>query len=238
MTNRYIEHIIEPRRLLLCWQSGSNRIRHIVAELLLNEKSVDLRYLIDTADYKNAIADGFKGYPAYPIENGQFFKNVLGIFMRRLPPRSRGDFHIFLDAIRIKSDASLSDFALLGYSGGKLPDDDFFFIHPFEDINEDFELLTIIQGLRHYPDAVKLIEDKVITLQSEVKLIPEPENTTDPQAIAIYFGNTKLGFIGRGLLSSFHSWLNDNRIKAAFIERINGSVDHRKIYIFVSVDKK
>jgi hypothetical protein len=206
--------------------------------LVDNNGSVDLKYLIDTTDYKNAVADGFKGYPAYPIENGQLFKNVLGIFMRRLPPRSRKDFHIFLDSIRIKSDTAISDFALLGYSGGKLPDDDFFFIHPFEDADDKFELLTMIQGLRRYPSAVKLIEDNLLTTDSDVKFIREPENKFDPQAIAIYFENTKLGYIGRGLLSSFHSWLGDNRIKVAFIERINGSIDHRKVYIFVKVDKK
>jgi hypothetical protein len=223
---------------LLCWQSGSKRFRHIVAKLEDNNGSIDLRYLVDTIDYKNAVADGFKGYPAYPIENGHFFKNVLGIFMRRLPPRSRKDFHIFLDSIRIKADTVISDFALLGYSGGKLPDDDFFFIHPFEDNDNELELLTIIQGLRHYPDAVKLIEDKVLTTDSNVRFISESDNKVDAQAIAIYFENTKLGYIGRGLLSSFHSWIDDNRIKSAFIERINGSIDHRKVYIFVSVDKK
>jgi hypothetical protein len=238
MTYRYIEHIIEPKRLLLSWQSGVTRLRHIVAELISNDKSVDLRYLIDTADYKNAVSDGFKGYPAYPVENGQIFRNVLGIFMRRLPPRSRKDFHIFLDSIRIKPDTVISDFALLGYSGGKLPDDDFFFVHPFENIDENFELLTMIQGFRHQDDAVKMIENNVLTIQSEVKLRCEPDNKVDPQAIAIYVENTKLGYIGRGLLSSFHSWINDNRIKSAFIERINGSTDHRKVYIFVSVDKK
>ena len=60
------------------------------------------------------------------------------------PPRSRGDFGRFLGALRIKADAEISDFALLGYSGAKLPDDDFTVIHPFENASVPFEFMVVL----------------------------------------------------------------------------------------------
>lgn len=232
---RFIEHIIEPKKLLLTWQDKLTRSRYIIAELINNGLTVDLRYLIDTPDYQSALAKGFEGYPAFPIINEKIFKDVLNVFLRRLPPRSRGDFGLYLESIRILPTAEISDFALLGYSGAKLPDDDFFIVHPFENETQSFEFLTLIQGLRHYPEAIDLVENKKISTDSEVYFVREPENIFDTQAIAIYFNNTKLGFVCRGLLSSFHTWLDTNRIESAFIERINGSPEHRKVHIFIKI---
>ena len=91
---------------------------------------------------------------------GAVRQNVLPSFMKRLPPRSRGDFGRFLDALRIKSEAKdeISNFALLGYSGAKLPDDDFTVIHPFENASVPFELMLPVQGYRHYKEQLPLDE--------------------------------------------------------------------------------
>ncbi len=130
---RYIEHIVEPDRLLLSWQTSSERLRMLVAELIRNGNDADLVYLKESEDFLKVQSLEFEGYPGFVIEK-DIHKNVLTSFMKRLPPRSRGDFGRFLDALRIKTEAKdeISDFALLGYSGAKLPDDDFTVIHIFE----------------------------------------------------------------------------------------------------------
>lgn len=230
----WIEHIIEPERLLLTWQpkdKEGDRTRRLVAELVKTEKGwIDLHYLVHTQDYDHAKKLGFQGYPAFPLERPSY-QNVMDVFMRRLPPRSRGDFSLYLESIRIHRDAKLSDFALLGYSGAKLPDDDFNVVHSFESVRGPFEFLTEISGFRYH--GMNVLNS--LKLGSIVCLKPEPENQNDPQAIQVMYDNQKLGYINRAQAPSFHSWLNSHRIKKTIIERKNGSMDRPSVYIFVSV---
>src|SRR3990167_8972072 len=123
---RFIEHIIEPTKLLLAWQSSDekHRTRYIVAELTSTRDDVELVYLPETKDFIEAQKHGFKDYPAFQDIN-KTHHHVLDAFMRRLPPRKRGDFSQYLESLRLKPDTKMSDFALLGYSGAKLLSDGF-----------------------------------------------------------------------------------------------------------------
>lgn len=146
----FIKHIIEPNRLLLAWQSPEEqcRTRYIVAELNATGTDISLTYLPQTKDNQEAQNKGFDSYPAFPSTNA-LHHNVLDAFMCRLPPRTRGDFTQYLEGLRLKPDAKLSDFALLGYSGAKLPSDGFSIIHPFSHVDGACELLLEAAGYRH-----------------------------------------------------------------------------------------
>src|SRR5688572_15983913 len=98
-----IEHIIEPTKLLLAWQSADeqHRTRYIVAELKRVGEEVSLVYLPNTADFIEAQKKGFTAYPAFQDTNIHYH-NVLDTFMRRLPPRTRGDFTQYLEGQRLK----------------------------------------------------------------------------------------------------------------------------------------
>ena len=90
----YIEHIREPKKLLLCWQapSGPDRRRHIIAELYhLNDKYF-FRYLKDTEDFKRAKNLGCAMYPSFKADKQEYTDGVLEAFIGRIPPRSRNDF--------------------------------------------------------------------------------------------------------------------------------------------------
>jgi hypothetical protein len=92
--------------------------------------------------------NGFEPYPTFPdIE--LVYDNVIDAFMRRLPPRKRGDFTKYLEGLRLLPNASLRDFTLLGYSGAKPPSDGFSIIHPFNNIDSCCELLLKVAGFRH-----------------------------------------------------------------------------------------
>lgn len=112
----FIEHIIEPNKLLLAWQSLDEKdsTRYIVAELNRAEnKKITLIYLINTEDFRKAQNKGFESYPAFP-DIAKTYDNVFDTFMRRLPPRTRRDFPQYLEGLRLKPDVQLNDFALLG----------------------------------------------------------------------------------------------------------------------------
>ena len=149
---RYIEHIVEPEKLLLSWQTSQpnhDRGRMFVAELIRKEDNADLIYLRDSDDFLKAKSLGFTEYTGFTSAQ-QTHHNALFIFMKRLPPRSRGDFEKYLNSLRIRTDAEISDFALLGYSGAKLPDDDFTVIHTFENAVPPFEFILHVQDYHYY----------------------------------------------------------------------------------------
>ncbi len=228
---RYIEHIVEPERLLLSWQAKSERQRMLVADLIRNGKDANLVYLKESEDFLKAQNLGFDGYPGFAIES-DIHKNVLTSFMKRLPPRSRGDFGRFLDALRIKSDAEVSDFALLGYSGAKLPDDDFTVIHILENASVPFELMLLVQGYQHYQEQLPFAE---LSVGMQAGFEAEPDNKIDSEAIKILINGVLVGCVCRGLTGSFHKWMKAGLTISAYVERKNGTEEKPKIFLYVSV---
>ncbi len=233
---QFIEHIIEPDRLLLSWQTssaGQERQRLFVAELVRKGDDADLIYLAGQDEFCLAKERGFENYPGFTTDKKEH-KNVLSSFMKRLPPRNRKDFPRFMESLRLRADARISDFALLGYSGAKLPDDDYTVIHPFTNAHPPFELLLPVQGYRYYLQNVPYVtlsEGRIVHFEKE------PGNLNDPQAIRIVIQDKTFGYVCRGLLDSFHSWLNSGYNITASIERINGKSDNPKIFLFVTITR-
>ena len=230
---RYIEHIVEPEKLLLSWQATIARQRMFVAELISNGDDANLVYLKGSEDFSKAQSLGFEKYPGFDAEK-EVHENVLGSFMKRLPPRSRGDFGRFLDALRVKSEAKeeISDFALLGYSGAKLPDDDFTVVHIFKNASVPFELMLPVQGYQYYQEQLPLTE---LSEDMQADFEAEPDNKFDPEAIKIIINGVKVGYVCRGLTGSFHKWMKAGLAITAYIERINGTEQKPKIFLYVSV---
>jgi hypothetical protein len=233
----YIRHIIEPKRLLLAWQApeGGDRMRHLVAELRRRGADADLVYLRESKDYADAKSKGFKKgeYPGFPADKDN--TGVLAAFMRRLPSRQRGDFDKFLDAIRIAPNAEISDFALLGYAGARLPGDDFSIIHPFDDAKPPFEFLLLVAGYRYYQANVPR---ESLKAGMAVRFELEPGNPHDPGAIRIVIPDVSehtAGYVCRGLLPQFRRWMvSGMRIEGTF-DRLNGTGERPLVYLFVTV---
>jgi len=232
----FIKHIVEFDKLSLVWQSDRdpNHLRYIVAELIRQNNNVQLRYLKDTTDFNTALSFGFNGYPAFNIEKEIHTSGVLEAFKRRLPPRARGDFGKYLEMFRLPQSAEISDFALLGYSGAKLPGDEFSIIPSLEKVIQSFEFLMEVAGFRYNSK----IPIENITLKSQVTFEAELDNPVDSNAIMILLDGNKIGYVTRNLLPYFYRWLEENRIEAAVIERKNGQPDRPTLYIFVELKAK
>jgi hypothetical protein len=231
---KYIEHLIEPERLLLCWQAlnSRQRSRHIVGELIRKSGKVVLKYFEGKPDFNEAIEKGFTGYPAFQIKSGKIYENeVLEAFTRRLPPRSRSDFYRYLELRSINPDSEISDFALLGYTGAKLPDDGFEIVHPFDNINGDFEFVSEVAGFRHESE----IAAEDVQIGERVQFIEEPENAYDDQAIRIEINGKKIGYVDRGHLGIFHSHFRSAHNISGEVVRKNGTVDRPLIYIYTCI---
>jgi len=146
---RIIEHIYEPERLFLCWQAPieRKRARYVIAELRKTEKGYSFRYLNDTVDFGKARKLGFTIYPAFRDVNKEYTVGVIEAFSRRIPPRSRNDFEEYLKNFRLPANVQMSDFALLGYSGAKLPSDGFSIVNSLEDACVPSEFLIELQSI-------------------------------------------------------------------------------------------
>jgi hypothetical protein len=230
-----IKHVPDPNRLLLVWQApeGKSRARFVVGELCQQEGQVVFRYLSDTAEFKKACAEGFVCYPAFRKTNLEYTQNVLDTFLRRLPPRKRGDFGKYLEQWRLAPNVEISDFALLGHTGAKLPNDGFSLINPFDQIELPHEFYIEVAGFRHQKNIC--IAD--ISVGMDTAFIAEPENEFNRNAVRIEVAGKIIGYVSNPQCKAFNNWLELYSISAS-IERINGTSDRPLVYIYGRVDLK
>ncbi|MGZ8911311.1 MAG: HIRAN domain-containing protein [Methylococcaceae bacterium] len=229
-----IEHVIDPERLLLVWQApeGKSRNRYVVGELRQSHGKVVFRYFPDTEEFKKASAEGFVCYPAFRKTSQEYNQSVLESFLRRLPPRKRGDFAKYLEQWRLAPHVEISDFALLGHTGAKLPNDGFSLINPFDNIEPPYEFYIEVAGFRYYQDNIS-IHDIAVSMNAE--FIPEPDNEHDSNAVRIEVAGKKIGYVNKVQSKSFIRWLQHYSINAS-VERINGIRERPLIYIFGRVE--
>jgi hypothetical protein len=231
-----LQHIIEPGALLLTWQpsdeSGAQRTRRVVGRLAVHDNQVTFCYLKGTEDFEKALEAGFRGYPAFRLEDKSqsvFVQGVMESFLRRLPPRSREDFGDYLKLHRLPEPFVFSDLALLGYTGAKLPSDGFSLLPDFqiEDVPCDF--ITEIAGFRHYRSSTQ-----GLSVGDSVSFDLAPKNEVDSDAISILHHGETIGYVNRAMRVVFRSWLESLAVDAR-IERLNGKLDRPLVYLYVSV---
>ncbi|MDL2401588.1 HIRAN domain-containing protein [Rhizobium mayense] len=235
-----IEHIVEPSRLLLTWQTlddSKSRTRFAVGELqaasppTFTYYSEDEFFRVNGKPLTYIRSIGYAQYPAFKPTKLHHVDGVLEAFLRRLPPRNRADFDKYITHFRLSRNTTISDFALLGITEAKLPADGFALVDPLDDTVKTRELMIEVVGHRHYPS------DLDGALGEAVDLIPEPENQWDPHAVMVLARGMKVGYINKFQCAAFLQWISEDRVTAV-IERVNGTADHPRLYIFVRVSPR
>ena len=239
-----LKHIIEPKQLLLTWQAPQGEScggkRCVVAELRrknIESNHITFHYLSDTKDYKEAITKGFSGYPAFSLDKTEHNHDVLAAFARRIPSRKRGDFIEYLSYWNISAEAgkSMSDFALMGYTGAGLPSDGFNLIHTYEEATPPCELILEIAGFRHEIFAMQMLENGALHKDSVVTFRLEPENEHDSNAVAIYAANdVKIGYVKTKQGIVFERYIDNSEISANIVQ-INGHEDKPVVLVYVKI---
>lgn len=229
-----INNIIEPNRLLLRWQSTksiekSGRTHWIIGELERSNNDANLKYLEGKEDFDHAKLLGFTGYPGFSL-NHPLHVNALSAFTKRLPPKSRKDFSDYLMFFCIPPHAELSEFALLGYTMARLPSDGFSIIHPFDDVEGNFEFVTEIAGFRYYGGLKRGFKTG-----DHVEFQEEPENKFDPMAVQVIFNGEKIGNITKGHIEPIRKLLANCKIANGKAIRIIERKDHPRAFIFVTI---
>lgn len=227
-----IQNVSEPNHLMLVWQSPDldggprARKRYVVADVFRDGDDAYLVYR-DDEDTKDAETLGFRGYPAFNISRTRH-QNVIGAFMRRMPPRDRSDYHKYLERFRI-SNVEMSDFALLGYTEAKLPTDGFSLVNPLNDISVPSEYLLELSGYRKYiSDACEM------ALGDQLDLESEPTNEHDASAVKFVWKGKVVGYVNRVQAPAVSRWLTSQTLECVF-ERRNGTADRPRGYAFLTV---
>lgn len=228
-------HIVEPVGLYLTWQpqdeQAKTRTRRVVADIRRDSHgSVVFRYLKGTTDFKEAEMAGFKGFPAVDIKSEGTSTGVLEALLRRLPPRKREDFSEFLALHRLPHPFAYSDFALLGYTGARLPSDGFSLVPIFPEDVAPCDYIIEIAGFRHADGA----DVSRLSVGERVSFSVDAENPVDQDAIGIVHGGIRIGYVNRALKDSFGLWMKKNLVTGT-IERLNGKPERPLVYVRVSI---
>lgn len=231
----YIEHIRHPKRLLLVWQGaeGSARLRRSVAELVCEGTVVRFRYLVGTNDFDEACNAGFVSFPAFRKLDAEYSLGVVDTLLRRLPPKSRGDYGKYLEQFRIRIDQPVSAFELLGITGAKLPSDGFSIVDPLEEMTTDCDVMMEVAGFRHVAKESGIsVSD--IRQGSDVRFVPEPDNEHDPNAVLVMFNQAPIGYVIRQQAPAIKQLLSTSEVRAK-VERINGTEDRPLIHLLTNI---
>jgi hypothetical protein len=238
--SQFIEHVVEPDTLLLAWQAPDhmkNRRRWLVARVNVSNAEWTLTYLRERdfeqansgASYDEVRKLGYEGYPAFALSEQHHPKSVRAALMRRVPPRTRPDFPVYLAQFGFSGDADVSDAVLLAYTGGKLPSDGFSFAPELQIAMAVGDLIFDLAGTRYYVN-----ESCSVRVGDPLSFRREPENTFDRDAIEVLCRDYRIGYINRLQARAFSYWM-DHRSVEASIQRLNGRPGEPKVYAFVRV---
>lgn len=231
-----LRHLVEPSRLLMTWQPSDEgaplRTRRVVGEVFSDKASGDVvfRYLKGTDDFLAAEAAGFKGFPAFRLEHTEIRHGVLESLMRRLPPRNREDFSDYLQLHGLAVPFKLSDIALLGHTGARLPSDGFGLVPEFPEDVGPCEYVMEVAGTRHALQSA--LSD--LHVGDVVSFEPDPSNAMESDALAVLHHGHRIGYVNRALKGMFHRWLQSGRMTAT-IERQNGKPNRPLLFVRVSL---
>lgn len=231
-----LSHLVEPSRLLMTWQPSDEgapvRTRRVVGEVVLDMSSAEVvfRYLKGTGDFDAAVTAGFKGFPAFRLEDTEIRHGVLESLMRRLPPRNREDFGDYLRLHGLAAPFKLSDLALLGYTGARLPSDGFALVPEFPADAGPCDYVMEVAGTRHVLQGA--LSD--LRVGDAVSIERDPSNAVESDALAVVHHGQCIGYVNRALKSTFYRWLQSGRMTAT-IERQNGKPNRPLVFVRVSV---
>ncbi|MFL6846169.1 MAG: HIRAN domain-containing protein [Allosphingosinicella sp.] len=184
----------------------------------------------DGRSYSEVEKLGFRGYPAFSVQQEVHADGVEAALMRRLPPRSRSDFVEYTKLFRLPPGLTLSNMGLLARSEAKLPSDGFSVVDPLRPDAVACDLVLEVAGFRFYREQL----EKSLQLGDQVSFAAEDDNLHDSNAVAIRAGGTVIGYVNRLQASTFRAWLKERDL-TAWVDRLNGDPERPRVFVFVEV---
>jgi hypothetical protein len=187
----------DVQTLLVVWQNARTRLYYHIGNLSFYNKTYEFTYTAYGTGHgkiKDALNNGYYVHPAFPDINKVYRSDKLfAAFDRRLPSKDRSDFKAILFDLGLNVNSTKMD--LLRETRGRLANDTYSFEQPLR-VKGDGKLHSsfFVHGMRHreLPDNWS----DWVALQDSVKLIQEPTNIHDPNAVAVYtYSGRHLGYV-------------------------------------------
>lgn len=148
--------------------------------------------------------------------------------MRRLPPRSRGDYAQYLEQFRLRPETRVSDLALLAYTGATLPSDGFGILDPLDEPAGAFDVLLTVAGVRHVAPNVAA----GLRVGAAAALVPEEDNVHDADAVAVQVSGVHVGYVPRPQARGMRRVLAIANFDAQ-VARVNGTAHRPQVRLLV-----
>lgn len=194
--------------LYLIWKSEQSRKQYIVGHLVKNGQ-YEFRYAEELHD---AMEDGFTPLLCFPdVDKVYRDQKLFPVFTSRLPDKRRKDIQNILKKYDLEQ---YDEYLLLKRSGARLPIDNFEFIDPIMNVDENIERKFFIAGARHYIgcDGDNCEKSISVTRGDEIVLRREPGNYYDENAVQMLdaLGHL-LGYIPRYYSEGVSRMLENNK---------------------------
>lgn len=227
-----IINTLHVNTLFLTWQSNTERNQRYLVGALKRTKdnNFEFLYLTGTSDYEAALAQGFKGYPAFRLDDEVFSNDVIATFAKRLPPRSRRDFKNYLINHHLPENFEGDDFDLISHTGIQLPSDGFNLIPNLSEADIPFDYVMEVAGTRHYMSSSEV---ESIAIGAKVDIRCEDDNEYDSNAIALSIDGQLIGYVNKSICPAFRELLQ--REVTCVVVKKSGTTIRPLIYVTLSV---
>lgn len=211
------------KTLLVVWQDEISRLYYHIGTLSYYKDYYEFFYTIKKLGQRklgDALKKGYMVHPAFPeIDKAYRSEKLFPAFDRRIPSPDRQDFKAILTDLGLAKDASKME--ILRATRGRLAADTYSFEQPLCR-EEDGKLRSsfFIHGMRHE----NLPENwfSWISVSSVVKLVQEPTNPYDENAVAIYTNDGKmLGYVPNFYSQAIFSLLEQDMTYTARVAYCN-----------------
>lgn len=210
--------------IFLCWRSQKGDRRVLVGRLRHSAGNVTFEYTDEAR--RLAESSGFTPYAGFPDLNKKYTENVLEIFAQRLTRAERPDIERYYDFWRIAKDERMDRLTILAKTQGLQAGDMFEFLADYNPVKgQDF--VSEICGLSH-----KQLPSDMLSEGEELQWKYERDNIYDKEAIALYKGNMRLGYVKKVHNRVFHKHHSPIHVRVLSVEK-NGHLNKAYIRIFL-----
>jgi hypothetical protein len=174
--------------IYLTWKKGPGSRRIPVAKISNGSTTgVRFKYILKNVDL--AKKEGFSYFAGFSKIDLEYSENVLEILGQRITKSERNDLKEFYHFWSIDPSKKNDIFYMLGMTQGLLPTDNFEFLADFNPIKDQI-IISEITSL-----SKSKIPSDLLTVGDELTFVREPNNSFDNNAVEIFSGQIKLGYL-------------------------------------------
>lgn len=173
----------------MAWRPTRGQRRIVVGEIKKTAQTTSFSYIQKGVEEASKL--GFICFPDFPDTSKTYNTNIICTLSQRVNNSERSDIEDYYRFWEIPQESKGDIYRMLAYTGGILATDNFEFLVDFYSI-KNLTLVSEVSGLSVTP-----LENETIKVRDILLWERESDNQYDSDAVAIYKGDTKIGYVKR-----------------------------------------